>query len=218
MFNDKYGLTQAVLEGRKTNSRRAERSLDVLPLCYNPLINEFQFEYKDDIIVVRRLFKGTHVQTYHLKPRYKISEEVAVAQKYKDCGWNPDVLQETFVKKPTVFPDLDPISTHLGWVDLPFKYHKGWTNKMFVLADLMPNRIRITNIKVERLQDISDEDCQKEGVVATHGGYGVEFDLNYQVFGSTPSEAFASLIDRISGKGTWECNPWVFAYEFELIK
>lgn len=30
-------------------------------------------------------------------------------------------------------------------------------------------------------------------------------------------ETFAHLIDRVSGKGTWESNPWVFAYEFELI-
>ena len=34
----------------------------------------------------------------------------------------------------------------------------------------------------------------------------------------TPREAFAALIDRISGRGTWQCNPWVFVYEFELIK
>lgn len=32
------------------------------------------------------------------------------------------------------------------------------------------------------------------------------------------NEAFAALIDKISGKGTWDSNPWVFVYEFELIK
>ena len=34
----------------------------------------------------------------------------------------------------------------------------------------------------------------------------------------TPITAFAALIDRISGKGTWKSNPWVFVYEFELVK
>lgn len=34
---------------------------------------------------------------------------------------------------------------------------------------------------------------------------------------STPIEAFAVLIDKVSGKGTWDKNPWVFAYTFELI-
>lgn len=31
-------------------------------------------------------------------------------------------------------------------------------------------------------------------------------------------EAFASLIDKVSGRGTWGQNPWVVAYEFELRK
>ena len=30
--------------------------------------------------------------------------------------------------------------------------------------------------------------------------------------------AFASLIDRLICKGTWESNPWVFVYKFELLK
>lgn len=33
-----------------------------------------------------------------------------------------------------------------------------------------------------------------------------------------PREAFASLIDKVSGKGTWDSNPWVFVSEFELVK
>lgn len=38
----------------------------------------------------------------------------------------------------------------------------GWDNKMFVRAEHMPHRIRITDIRVERLQDISDEDCLRK--------------------------------------------------------
>lgn len=34
----------------------------------------------------------------------------------------------------------------------------------------------------------------------------------------TRRQAFASLIDRVSGKGTWERNPWVVVYEFDLVK
>ena len=30
--------------------------------------------------------------------------------------------------------------------------------------------------------------------------------------------AFATLIDKVSGKETWASNPWVFVYEFELAK
>lgn len=34
----------------------------------------------------------------------------------------------------------------------------------------------------------------------------------------TPLEAFSSLIDCVSGKGTWERNPFVLVYEFKLVK
>ena len=110
---------------------------------------------------------------------------------------------------------------------------------MYVHAELMPHRIRITDIKVERLQEISDEDCIKEGisemydawyepqVMETVVGSNVAFvdpfgfdDEHNEIFRNypTPREAFAALIDRVSGKGTWKSNPWVFAYTFELVK
>lgn len=33
----------------------------------------------------------------------------------------------------------------------------------------------------------------------------------------SPKFAYAALIDKVSGKGTWESNPYVFVYDFELI-
>ena len=35
---------------------------------------------------------------------------------------------------------------------------------------------------------------------------------------NTPRQAFAALIDKVSGRGTWDRNPWVVVYEFELVK
>lgn len=93
---------------------------------------------------------------------------------------------------------------------------------MYVKANLMPNRIRITNIRAERLQEISYEDCFAEGVVQQHGeganGEIYSYIPYEKPLYSTPREAYAALIDKISGKGTWASNPYVFAYEFELVK
>lgn len=160
--------------------------------------------------------------------RFKTGEVVAVAQSYKLCEYDPMLLQQVWVKKPTLFPDIDPYSPLMGWVDLPMKYHKGWDNKMFVLADLMPHQIRITNVRVERMQDISDEDCIREGICEGDSGVSVWVSGDEYVYPcyqyddsdmfTSPREAFAALIDKISGKGTWQSNPWVFVYEFELIK
>ena len=171
-FNDKFGLTRAVLNGRKTITRR------IVPFTY----------CKDKI---------------HLS-RYKVGEVVAIAQSYET------VYHEQGLET------LDMLVS--GW-----KYSKGWRNKLFVCADFMSHHIRITDIKVERLQDISDEDCLKEGIYEDSGDDKYPPSIFYEFEGNeddgfdTPREAFAALIDKVSGKGTWESNPYVFVYEFKLI-
>ena len=113
---------------------------------------------------------------------------------------------------------------HLDSILPELKLHPGWTNKMFVKADLMPRHIEFTDRKVERLQDISDEDCLKEGIYEDSGDDEFPPSIFYEFEGNkddgfdTPREAFAALIDKVSGKGTWESNPYVWAYEFELMK
>lgn len=227
MFNDKYGLTQAVLEGRKTMTRRiikAPRTMegkDVYGFCV--------VTYRTGDVVEVMALDEDEATIGNILPKYKVGEVVAVAQKYEQAGWNPDTLQQAWVNKPTIFPDLDEYTPLCGWVDLPLKYHKGWTSKMFVRADLMPHQIRITNVRGERLQDISEEDCLREGIrvldedLATHFARRYTFDgwwyrNRFSFAAETPREAFAALIDKISGNGTWNSNPYVFVYEFELVK
>ena len=187
MFNDRYGLTQAVLEGRKTQTRR---------IAYTQ--NGFVvFDDKD--FQLKKLDNGqallTHRNYRFEAARYKIGEEVAIAQRYSDIA---DTLGQKLWQLPC------------------------WRNKMFVKADFMPHRIRITNIRVERLQEISEGDCLKEGIwrddnVGLEGTTYWYHGLANSSF-RTAQEAYAALIDKISGKGTWEGNPWVFVYDFELIK
>ena len=177
MFNDKYLLTQEVLKGRKTQTRRI-----LLPHTVHKLRNGNDYQ-----------------EVIRLYSTYKVGEVVAVAQRYKDIALDlPVELAAELIKQP------------------------GWTNKMFVKADLMPNRIRITDIRVERLQDISEEDCLAEGIWKAHnvGLEGVTYWYTNLVNSPyrTAKEAYAALIDKISGKGTWASNPYIFVYEFELIK
>lgn len=204
MFNDRYGLTEAVLSGRKTQTRRiinpqpevSERMGMVWKGYAYGITSPYGSPYfqKD---VYHNFLSGTN---YPQDRRYKVGEVVAVAQAYNDF-YNDEC-------DPRIFPD-----------------GAGWTNKMFVLAALMPHRIRITNVCVERLQDISDEDCIKEGVCKwTKDNELYKYDLadGFEMFEwrdrpRTPQEAYAALIDRISGKGIWESNPYVFVYDFELV-
>lgn len=190
MFNNRYGLTQAVLEGRKTQTRRIAYIGSLPRLDFGICVKPKNFG--------RATFSYGGVNISH--SRYCIGEEVAVAQAYSEfvseAGFN-----EAEINK--------------------LRISKGWTNKMFVKADLMPHRIRITDIRAERLQDISEEDCLAEGIV------DFESRINKAHFYSITDESatygtakkpYSLLIDKIAGKGTWKRNPYVFVYEFELIK
>ena len=102
------------------------------------------------------------------------------------------------------------------------------SNKMFVKPEYMPHHIEMLNYHVERLQDISDEDCIKEGIYIHNPdplnskfiGYSYDAIIDphkKRWWFQSPREAFAALIDKVSGKGTWESNPLVWVYEFKLI-
>lgn len=191
MFNDKYGLTDAVLRGRKTQTRRIIKFTEL----------DAKYAYEKNFPIDGRAAAAL-TNDYS---RYKVGEVVAVAQKYEDI----------FDKSNCVNP--------YDWDDEMPKQSSGWTNKMFVKADLMPHRIRITDVRVERLQDISDEDCIKEGIKEKYEGqyYGHDiytYSFRKEDFALNPRKPYAALIDKISGKGTWKSNPYVFVYDFELVK
>lgn len=144
-----------------------------------------------------------------------VGEVVAVAQSYKDLRYQPT--------------DKTPIIRGSKIEFIEFQEHKGWTNKMFVAPDLMLHEIRITDVRVERLQEISEEDCLREGVVKDtcktyFNGYTVKFSLDQynnmlsSEWFKTPREAFAYLINKVSRKDVWSENQYVFVYDFELVK
>ena len=211
MFNDKYSLTQAVLDGRKTMTRRIIK-------CPRTFRGEWvagfniHRRHSDKKIVDWPCMYDTDEREFdmgEILPKYELGEVVAVAQSYMDV--------DRFHRKGKNAAYLEYLDSILP----ELKLHPGWKNKMFVRADLMPHHIRITDIKIERLQNISDEDCFKEGIFKWDAG---QKDIPFYSFHNAdipdyndPRDAFAELIDKVSGKGTWESNPYVFVYEFELV-
>ena len=154
MFDDHFGLTQAVLEGRKTMTRRIVsipgtwHGIDVCAIGPDTDKRSLLLYDADEFLIEDRN-TGLCGQ---VMPLYKIGEEVAVAQKYKDFRW-PAPQRSDFQE---------------------ILHSAGWNNKMFVRADLMPHQLRITSVRIERIQDISDEDCLREGIVKSLGLYGCE--------------------------------------------
>ncbi len=209
MFNDKYGLTKAVLDGSKTQTR--------LVITYP---KTFHGEDVCGYYVCRRATDRaiTEVCMYdenesfidegQILPKYKVGEVVAVAQSMCDVYAKWDM---TYLGK-----DTKALMEKFGGSPC-------FNNKMFVRASEMPHQIRITDVRVERLQDISNEDCLKEGLEwdgkasKYYAGYTKETGKKNWL-GNTPREAFAHLINKVSRKDVWSENPYVFVYDFELVK
>ena len=195
MFNDRYGLTDAVIDYIKNNTRRIEGGEQFQRAATSA--EDFTYEEATGCIVM--CCQG--IEIFRHKCRYKVGEVVAVAQSYYHA-FSPrcDI--------PVYGADRTP----------------GWRNKLFVRADLMPHQIFITGIKSERLQSISHDDAMREGIYMDGGDdsymphYFYDYPNNPSEGFDTPREAFAALVDKVYGRGTWDRNPWVVVYEFELVK
>lgn len=198
MFNEQYGLQSATLKRDKWNTRR---------WLSNDKFKRFWWDEEKQLIYYANTFDNELVAPRELQPKYKIGEEVAIAQSYKDAHIDPHSIVKMIDKGQNMFTPVPAFDS------------AGWTNKMFVKAELMPHHIQITGIKVERLQDISDEDCLAEGIMYDPKGaakYGFRYGDGKSKWYRTPKDAFSSLIDKVSGRGTWDENPWVVAYAYKL--
>lgn len=207
LFNDCCGLTAAVKSGDKTMTRRVAKDI------------EERYDIDQDLtdMLGNPTGKSETLEEFALRVcPIKVGEEIAVAESYKSL-WDSEYLP----------PRMED---EIGF--LIAKNHPGITNKLFVRAELMPVRVKVTAIRFERLQDISDEDCLKEGIIKMYDDcnhryvYGcitgnkkvkITPSVKVEVGYDTPQEAFAYLIEKVSGKGVWESNPYVYAYTFEKV-
>lgn len=201
MFNDKCFLTDLTLEGIKRKTRRPIKVKNIIVQDCDPIFNPADAYYKDHSGYYQ-LIDGDTGKV--IRPRYKVGEIVAVAQSYYKAGIDPGMI--------------------LGDGSNGFIFNeKGWENKMYVRPELMPHQIKITGVCAEKLQDVSDEDCLAEGI--QFDGKAQSFYCGFNTstgskiwLGRNPRESFSALIDLTSGKDTWQSNPFVFVYEYTLIK
>ena len=222
----KKSLTKAVLDGRKTQTRRlltltlhkkADKGNDLIEVYPTKVFLEdgkWKFIYDDYVFLLPK-------NNY---PKYNVGEVVAVAQSYcaiaeelENC--NNATCAAHYEK------NLQKSSEYISWME-----HPGFNNKMFVAADKMIHRIRITDVRVGRLQDIPEEDCLKEGITYMGAGGSLRYSFTENVKQTTgdiiafsnnfatAKEAFAHLINKVSRKDVWKENPYVFVYDFELVK
>ena len=141
------------------------------------------------------------------RPRYKVGETVYLKEPYIITG-------QTYE-----YEYLHENKTDIACI----KRNGGYKNKLFMPKIAARYFIKVTGVKAERLQDISEEDCIKEGIKIGRCGneskwmkafYAPDDNQPY----ITAKSAYEEVFNRINGKVAWQMNPFVWVYDYDLTK
>lgn len=119
----------------------------------------------------------------------------------------------------------DPTHTHEFTTDNIDFYWKQMDKGHMIPSIHMPKEaariwLQVESIRVERLQDISEEDAQAEGVKTTETQLGESyFDYTTGYFNGLLSakDSFRTLWKSINGPESWQANPWVWCISFKVL-
>ena len=199
-------MIKAIMDGRKTMTRRIVKEPYQSYPCVTKHItsNEFDFHYDQG------------VGQFTASPYGKPGDVLWVRETFYAYGhWT--LITTTLpnsIKKEYHFHNLIPEYKIYMYEDSPpevilkrwgLGYHK--RPLIFMPKEASRIRLKITDIKVERVQDITDEDALMEGVLP---------DQNIFTPGEL-KEAYSALWESINGKYSWEMNQWVWCLTFERI-
>jgi hypothetical protein len=213
-------MVQAILAGTKSQTRRiVPEYLQIYNTVTKHITSgEFDFHFDGGV--------GQYV-----KPKYQPGDILYTKEAYYAYGyWETKGVTKTGKPKKVfidiTLPDFDYL--YLTGSPTPEKIETGMTNQigwykrnsLFMPREACRLFLEITDIRVERLQDISEEDAISEGVeklgnilLWTYKDYLT----NNQVRQYSARQSYMSLWDKINGPGSWEKNPFVWKITFKKI-
>jgi hypothetical protein len=116
-------------------------------------------------------------------------------------------------------PEYDVNTSDWGWENMKWKpsiHMPRWASRIL---------LEITDVRVERLNDISEIDSLAEGIERSSWEYSCEPYRNYRKPRMAPGEncsnprtSFMTLWESINGHNSWGANPWVWVIKFKVIK
>lgn len=103
-----------------------------------------------------------------------------------------------------------------GFIDVECPYGKIGNRLLVDGFGAYGVRLEITDVHIERLNDISGKDALAEGLEVT-----MPYDAKHKFYngiGGDPIGGFKSLWEKINGKDSWTLNPWVWVIEFKRVE
>ena len=204
-------MIRALLDGRKTQTRRVVK--------VQPNTRHYQIEFEGGFLKEYSRVAGCwYLERKQPCPYGKVGDLLWVRETFSD---NDSLNKHLLLSgNPKVFYAAD---LHHSVTKVPTKYRLGrWKPSIFMPRWASRLTLKINNVRVERLQDISESDAYEEGIDTEGAAYNTA--EHYQSGGSSiqgrsPAVfAFIDLWQSINGKGSWYLNPWVWVLEFEVIQ
>lgn len=204
-------MVQALLEGRKTQTRRVVKTADIIfapdKFTYIGNTNENQD--------IPHPAEGSNSKIWY---QWRLKNNNS-ASWIDTCpyGQPGDILwvRESF-NYGNIGNGMQPF--YRADNERPHGYSTPWKPSIHMPKSACRLFLKVKSVRVERLQDISEEDAISEGIKPT--GY-FDFYENYLSEGYTdlvPYESFKSLWQSINSPASWEANPWVWVVEFERVE
>lgn len=189
LFNTE--MVKAILENRKKQTRR--------------LLQPQPYKTEDFIIEgLEEKIKGAEILRHPKRIKYdgifKSQASKLWPAKYQigDVLW----VRETWIHW----------NGYYQYKPLPFGEELGkWKSSIHMPKEAARIFLKVTNVRCERIIEISCEDCKKEGV-------NYHKHENKDVDDFLALEAFMELWQSINGKDSWEQNPYVWVYDFEQVE
>lgn len=180
-------MVRAILDGRKTQTRR----IFVPPLPYDA---------DDDISVPIALGE--------IAPRIKRGDRLYVREAWRTEARYDDRKPSELPRSAPIYYEADGKEPGCAGRLRASMFLPRWGSRITLL---------VTDVRIERLQDISDEDAIAEGVERETDDAWADYLMPSTQCCLSASGSYRTLWDHINGKGAWESNPWVAAYSFQPI-
>ena len=192
-------MVNALLAGRKTQTRRLMPHQETLKVAYSPIVSGIRiFNYAGEEEISRHPVKvgdRLWVREAFIGPyAYEVNE-------YPPRDWG---------NKPIWFPADGPVPDKFAgqfWhCARPSIHMPRWASRL---------TLTVTDVRVHRLQEISEADAVAEGCECDVDGWRDYLFPSTQCCG-TARESYRTLWNSLHGPGAWDANPWVAAYTFTV--
>lgn len=200
-------MVRAILDGRKTQTRRVDKYMAKFPPAMPPELGLLAKSKNGEPLLTAAWDATNGKFTASFCPYGKPGDRLWVRETWR--------LPSPRWDGPALFPFPSDISRRYEADEAVsgLTYRGEWGKgrpSIHLPRKLSRINLEITGVRVERLNDISDVDALAEGV-------SPDMDIKWQSGDDTPRGMFGELWESINGPGSWDENPWVWVIEFRKI-